>query len=126
MPSKRNVAILGATNKTDRYSYVAFKLLVDNGYNVIPIHPVLDEIEGIPVVHSISDLTVSVDTLSIYVNPQRVESLLPRIINLHPMRVILNPGTESPVIESALETAGIHIVHACTIILLRTNQFELV
>jgi adenylate kinase len=45
-------------------------------------------------------------------------------IMLKPKRVIFNPGTESEEIENTLKKAGIEPMRACTLVLLRTNQFE--
>ena len=41
----KNVVILGASNKPDRYAYKAFRMLREYGYDVVPVNPVLDEIE---------------------------------------------------------------------------------
>ena len=40
---KMNVAVLGASNKPDRYSYKAIKLLQECGHHVFPVHPKLQE-----------------------------------------------------------------------------------
>ncbi len=45
------------------------------------------------------------------------------ILQLNPERVIFNPGTENPELEMALESNGIKIIHACTLVMLRTEQF---
>jgi len=38
------VAVLGASNNPDRYSYQAIDLLAKHGHRVYPIHPLLTEI----------------------------------------------------------------------------------
>ena len=45
------------------------------------------------------------------------------IIELKPDRVIMNPGTESNVMEEELIANGIPVQKACTLVLLRTGQF---
>jgi uncharacterized protein len=45
------------------------------------------------------------------------------IIAAKPARVIFNPGTENPELEEHLAAAGIAVVHACTLVLLRTGRF---
>jgi len=51
-----NVAIIGASNKEHRYSYMAFKLLKEKGHNVFPVHQRIKQIEGQTVVASIDEL----------------------------------------------------------------------
>ena len=62
-------------------------------------------------------------TLTLYVGPARLEPMIDSLVALKPGRVIFNPGTESPALQQALDTAGIPWEEACTLVLLRTGQF---
>jgi len=119
-----NVAVLGASPKPDRYANKAVRLLMENGHAVIPVNPAYAEVEGLAVVPTLSALTPgSVDTLTLYMGADRLRPLLEAMIALKPRRVIMNPGTEDAEIRAKLETAGIHVEEACTLVLLRTGQF---
>jgi len=122
--AKKDVAVLGASNKPDRYSNKAVRMLIENGYRVIPVHPALTEIEGLPVVASLSEVNRPLDTLTVYVGPAQIRSMIESIVELSPGRVILNPGTESEELKQRLDRAGIRYVEACTLVLLRTRQFD--
>ncbi len=121
---KQNVAILGASQKTERYSYKALQMLLEHNHAVYPVHPVLSEIEGHKVYHSLSAIEDEIDTLTVYVSPKWVEPLIDEIVEFKPGRVILNPGTESQPLKDALDAAGIPWLEACTLVLLRTGQFS--
>ena len=121
---KQNVAILGASQKPERYSYKALQMLVENGHAVYPVHPALSEIEGHRVYDKLEKIEQSIDTLTVYVGPRWIEAVIPEILALNPGRVILNPGTESDVLKEALDNAGIPWLEACTLVLLRTGQFS--
>ena len=116
-------AILGASNKPERYSYRALMMLRDHDHEVIPVHPNLREIESIPVFGSLSQITEAIDTLTLYLRPELSEPLAAEIIELAPRRVIFNPGTESAELEEKLNGAGIDTNNACTLVLLQTGQF---
>lgn len=120
----KTVAILGASQKRDRYSFQAFQMLKSYGYEPIPVSPKLENLEGMPAFHSLSEIQIPVDTLTMYVGPGISNKLKKEILELQPKRVIFNPGSENPDLEMALEEAGIHVVEACTLVLLRTNQFD--
>ncbi|MES3036842.1 MAG: CoA-binding protein [Bdellovibrionota bacterium] len=120
----QKVAVLGASTKPDRYSYKAFKMLKEYGHDPLPVSPKTGDIEGTKFVASLKDLSGPVDTLTMYVGPEVSTKLENEILKLNPKRVIFNPGSENPNLESSLEKAGVHVVEACTLVLLRTNQFN--
>ena len=121
--SKHHVAVLGASPKPARYANQCIRLLQQHGYRITPIHPRFDDIEGLPVAHGIDAITGPVDTLTLYVGPQLLEPQTEAIVRLRPGRVIFNPGTETPAVQKQLEAAGIEWFEACTLVMLRTNQF---
>lgn len=116
-------AILGASDKPESFSHRALSMLQRHGHKVIPVHPALAEIEGIAVVPSLEEITEPVDTLILYLRPERAEALAEQMVGLVPRRVIFNPGTESESIAEKLDAAGIETVNACTLVLLQSRQF---
>ncbi|MDD5092081.1 MAG: CoA-binding protein [Candidatus Wallbacteria bacterium] len=118
-----NVCIIGASQKPDRYSYKAMMLLAEKGHRVFPVHPKLSEIEGIPVYARLADLPEPVHTITMYVGPDRSAEMADEITSIKPQRVIFNPGAENPVLSEKLAKAGIEVLEACTLVLLKTGQF---
>jgi len=118
------VAVLGASPKKDRYSNQALNMLQEYGHRVIPVHPAIAEIDGIATIPSLKAITEPVHTLTLYVGPARLEKMADAILQLHPERVIFNPGTELPELEARLSDAGIEVVRGCTLVMLRTDQFS--
>lgn len=128
MPNTRaavgsQVAILGASPKEDRFSYKAVVMLGEYGHHPIPVHPAGHSVNGIPGVKSLDDIAGPIDTLTIYVNADISSQEYDRIIRLKPRRVVFNPGAENEALARKLEMAGIEIVRACTLVMLRTDQF---
>lgn len=120
----QRVVILGASDRPDRYAYRAFQNLLEHGHEVIPVHPTLPEVDGVPVLPDLEAVEGAVDTLTLYVNPMISEGLIETIVRLAPQRVIFNPGTESDRLVEALEEAGIEVLEACTLVMLSTGTFE--
>lgn len=120
----QTVVVLGASTKPQRYSYKAVQLLSKHNHTVIPVHPKLSNIEQFSVVASLSDISLPVDTLTLYVGPERSQGMIDDIIALKPKRVIFNPGTESELLEEKLLAEGIPYIFDCTLIMLETNQFD--
>ncbi len=120
----KTVVILGASDKVERYSNKAQKLLMEHGYAVVPVHPTLGMTEGVPVVHSLREVPRNPDVLTVYVRLETSSELGEEILLLLPKAVIFNPGTENPELERKLEEARIRVVRACTIMLFSTGRFE--
>ena len=122
-PAERPVVVLGASDNPERYSNKAVLLLKQHGYNVIPVNPKLTALEGLAVAPRLEDVVQPVDTLSVYVGPAASSAMLDEIVALKPQRVIFNPGSENPELMELLAQKGIAVESACTLVLLKTNQF---
>ena len=118
-----NVAVLGASNKPDRYSCRAVKKLSEKGHVPLPVHPALEEIEGIPVYKSLRDIADPVDTITVYLSASRSSLIADDIVAHGARRVIFNPGAENPALGTRLRAEGVEVVEACTLVLLSTDQF---
>lgn len=119
---KMSVAILGASDDKDRYSYMAFNLLKSLGHDPIPVHPRIKVIEGVQVFSDLN-LAPKAHTLTLYVNPELQNKMQESILSYAPKRVIFNPGTENQPLKEKLEKLGIETVEACTLVMLKTGQF---
>jgi hypothetical protein len=115
--------VLGASNNPQRYSNRAIRLLLEYGYHVIPVHPRLENIEGLVVKHQLSRIQTQVDTLTLYLGCERSVKLLDDILAMKPVRVIFNPGTECEALELALYNHDIPFVHDCTLVMLEQGRF---
>jgi uncharacterized protein len=117
------VAILGASQKPDRYAYKAFELLREYGHRPIPINPAFKEILGEKCYPKISDVPRPLDTITLYLSETRSNPLTDEIINAKPRRIIMNPGAENRTLAAKAEDAGIEVVEDCTLVMLRTGHF---
>lgn len=119
-----NVAILGASNDPDRIAHLTQSRLVARGHRVFPVALNDAKVSGLPAYRRLGDIQEAIDTLTIYVNRHNLIEQVAAILALKPHRVIFNPGTESPDIAKRLEASGIKTENACTLVLLRTGQFD--
>lgn len=64
-----------------------------------------------------------IDTVTLYLNPERQKEYYDYIVSLQPRRVIFNPGTENVEFIEVLKDNGIEVEIACTLVLLSTKQY---
>ncbi len=120
----KNVAVLGASPKPERYSHKAMQFLEEKGYEPIPIHPREETILGRRCYASLRDVDQPIDTITVYLGAKRSSPLADDILAVRPRRVIFNPGAENDELEALCKQNGIRVLRACTLVLLRTGQFE--
>ena len=92
---KRNVAVLGASPKPDRYSNQAIRLLGSFDYRPIPVNPAYEEIEELTCFPNLAAIGESVHTITLYLGPARSTPLIDEILAVKPQRIIMNPGPKT-------------------------------
>lgn len=118
-----NVAVIGASDNPERYSYMAVKLLQEKGHQVFPVHKRIQDIDGVKVYASMSDIADPLDTVSLYVASDISSSLADDIFKKNPRRIIFNPGAENNDLTIQAKAKGIMPVNGCTLVMLKTGQF---
>ncbi|MDQ3622496.1 MAG: CoA-binding protein [Verrucomicrobiota bacterium] len=121
--SARNVVVLGATPKTDRFAYRAMKMLREYGERPIPVNPAFKEILGETCYASISEVPEPIDTVTVYIGAARSEALIAEIVSARPRRIIFNPGAENERLAREAEATQIQVVHDCTLVMLQAGAF---
>ena len=121
--AKRNVAVLGASAKPERYSNQAIRLLASFDYRPIPVNPSCEEIEGIKCFPKLGEISQPVHTVTVYLRAERSTPLIGEILAAAPQRIIMNPGAENDELAAAASGAGIEVVEGCTLVMLRAGLF---
>jgi predicted CoA-binding protein len=119
---KSKVAVLGASDKEDRYSNLLIKRLTAKGHKVFPINPILTTIDGLPVYRDLSGLPGGIDVLSVYLNAGRSDAIAEAILACGIPRIIFNPGSENPALAARLQAKGFQVEEACSLVLSGLDQ----
>lgn len=117
------VAIIGASEKKDRFAHKAMMALLEHGHEVRLVNPFKDAIDGQKCFSAVTDIKEQINTVTLYVNPKRFKQHLDEVVQANPDRVIMNPGTEDADMEKRLQDAGIKVSRACTLVLLSSGRF---
>lgn len=112
----QTVVIIGASNDRAKFGNKAVRAFLQQGYEVFPVNPKEDTIEGMPAFKSIADVPVRPDKVSVYLPPAVLLKVLPEIAAKGCDEFWLNPGTESPEVLAAAERLGLNVIQACSIV----------
>jgi uncharacterized protein len=120
----KKTVVVGATDNQSRYAFLAATMLREYDHDIVP----LGIKSGTVVGQEILDIRTkpeikNVDTITLYIGPQRQPEWYEYLLSLKPKRIIFNPGTENPEFEKLAEDKGIETLEACTLVMLRSHQF---
>ncbi|MGK4567201.1 CoA-binding protein [Flavobacterium sp. 3HN19-14] len=121
MKNKKTL-VLGASTNPARYSFMAINSLTKWEHSLVAIGQKEGEVAGVKIQTKQIPFT-NVDTVTLYLNPQRQRDYYNYVVGLEPKRVIFNPGTENPEFYQLLKLNGIEVEVACTLVLLQTRQY---
>jgi predicted CoA-binding protein len=119
----RKTLVLGASLNPNRYSHRAIEQLRKHGHEVIAVGIDQGRVADVELQKGLPK-DLGVDTVTLYLNPERQKEYYSSILALRPRRIIFNPGTENPEFAEKAEALGIVTEEACTLVLLSTNQYE--
>lgn len=115
--NKPTVAILGASTDRSKFGNKSVRAHLQRGYQVFPINPRADEVEGVKAYPSLDALPVAaLDRVSIYLPPHVGLGLLEQIERKHPREVWFNPGSTSDELLARANSLGLDPIQGCSII----------
>jgi predicted CoA-binding protein len=112
----KTVAIIGASNDRRKFGNKAVRAFLQQGYEVFPVNPKEEIIEGLKVFKTISDVPVRPQLISVYLPPPVLLNVLPDIAAKGCDEFWLNPGTESDAVLAECERLGLNVIQACSIV----------
>ena len=109
----RTIAVVGASNKPARPSYGVYRYLVATGdYQVYPVNPTINEIDGAPVYANLADLPVVPDIVDVFRRLDEVPSVLTETLALTPVprTLWLQQGLWDEQVARDASAAGLQVV----------------
>ncbi len=118
----KKTLVLGASDNSSRYSYLAIQRLRTKGHDVIGIGKHTGIVEDVTIEtekQPIEDL----HTVTVYLNPVNQKEYYDYILSLKPKRIIFNPGAENEELKQLALQNNIQPMEACTLVMLSTGQY---
>ncbi len=106
--------VFGYSDNELKYSFKAYHLLKEFGFKALSFSPRADDFSKIP---------DSFNTLTMYVSSEISSKFKDQILSKKFNRIIFNPGSENPELEKICLEKKIEVVHGCTLVMLKTDQY---
>ncbi len=114
LQTTKTIAMIGASAKEVRPSYIVMKYLLDKGYTVIPINPGAagNEILGQKVYASLTDVPVPIDMVDIFRNSQAAGPITDEALSLDPLPKVIwmQLSVRNDQAAKRAEAAGVKVV----------------
>lgn len=114
--------VVGASANPERYAYKAIQMLRAHQHTVKAYGLREAWVDDVHIQTALPEGT-SPDTITLYVGPDRQQTLIAPLLALKPRRIIFNPGTENPDFIRQAKQNGVKTEIACTLVLLSTGQY---
>jgi predicted CoA-binding protein len=106
------IAVVGASDKTDRPAHGVMAFLQEKGYRAIPVNPRLagSSLLGEPVYATLTDIPERVDMVDIFMNPTRVEPIVSQALDTDAKVIWMQLGVVNADAARLATDAGLTVI----------------
>jgi predicted CoA-binding protein len=107
----KNIAVVGMSKNEEKPAHFVPKYLIDQGYNVIPVNPTVNEILGRKSYSAVSEIHEDIDVVEVFRRSEDVPSVMDDVIRKKGIKVIwMQSGIYNEEAEKKAKENGIDVV----------------
>lgn len=107
----RRMAMAGASRNPKKFGGAIFKELKEKGFELYPINPIAEEIQGVKCYKSVNDLPSDVEHLLIVTPKYETELVAHAAVKKGIKMVWVQQQSDTPAAVKTIEEAGIPLIH---------------
>lgn len=104
------IAVVGVSENRGKFGWIIYANLRGRGYNVVPINPHYDEIDGVKCYHSIAETPEEVGLVVTVVPPSVTRQVVQEALQRGIHRFWMQPGSENRAAIAEAEAARATVV----------------
>ena len=110
--SVKTIAMVGASADKTKFSYGVLRVLHETGYDMLPVNPNpnVNEIRGIPVFHSLSEIDCAVDMVEVFRPKEELYSIAEQAVDIGAKVLWGQIGVYDDRAAKLAERAGLKVV----------------
>lgn len=109
-------AVVGANNDPEKYGNKIYKKLKERGYEVYPVNPKYESIEGDLCYPDLKSLPHKPEVINMVVSPKRGQAFVEEAATLGIKYIWLQPGTFDDELLELIKNKGLDAVQACVLL----------
>ena len=107
---QRSLAVVGVSRSGEKFGNTAYRVLKAKGYQLVPVHPEAETLEGDRCAKNLASLPAPVGGVLVIVPPQQAEQVVQEAAAAGIKRVWLQQGADSPAAIRLAESKGMSVV----------------
>ncbi len=116
-------AVVGVTNKKDRFAYKIWKILKDHNYTSYGVNPNYQEIDGEKIYASIKDIPEKIHVVNMVLSPRFGSSVLDEAKELGIEYIFFQPGSyDEDIIKKAESLNFKYLIEDCIYATLKERE----
>ncbi len=123
MLDKKIWAVIGANRDPEKFGNKIYHKLKTRGYEVYPVNPMYDSIDGDKCYKDLSSLPVVPEVIDMVVSPKRGRAFIDEAAKLGIRYIWLQPGTHDEELLKQINGLGLQSVQACVLVGLISTSF---
>ena len=108
--SSKRIAVVGMSRSGKKFGNVVGKELKSKGYEIYPIHPDVQEIDGMTCYPDLKSLSGKVDGVWIAISPKKVPAVLEDAAEIGLKNIWLQQGAWSKEVQQSIDQLGLSVV----------------
>ncbi|MCQ1528895.1 CoA-binding protein [Lutispora saccharofermentans] len=116
MLEKKVWAVIGANQNPEKFGWKIYKRLKDKGYEVYPLNPAYETIDGDICYKSLSSMPKVPEVINMVVAPERGKPYIEEAAKLGVKYLWFQPGTFDKEILALVKELGMEALQACVLV----------
>ena len=110
LKESKNIAVVGISNKLGRPSLTVGSYLTGQGYNVIPVNPMYEDVNGVKCYPDLESIPDKVDVVDIFRKPADVPPIVESAIKIGAKTVWMQESIVNEDAAKLAEEKGLNVV----------------
>jgi len=109
--TSKKIAVVGVSRKKQKFGNTIYRELKKKGYEVYPVNPYMQVIDGDVCYPGISSIPDKPDAVLLSITPEKTEAIMPEVLNAGIKKVWMQQGSQSETAVQFCTENGIDCVY---------------
>jgi predicted CoA-binding protein len=110
LQNSKTIAVVGLSGDPDRISFRVTRYMQEQGYRIIPVNPMIEEVLGEKSYPDLRSVPESIDMVNIFRRSELVASVVDQAIEIGVKYIWMQDGVINPESAAKAEAAGIPVI----------------
>ncbi|MCL4364244.1 CoA-binding protein [Patescibacteria group bacterium] len=106
----KTIAVVGLSDKPERYSYQVANYLIKQGFRIIPVNPNINSVFGLKSHKSLQEVSEPIDVVDIFRRSEFVAPIVDEAIKIGAKSIWMQEGVSDEAAAAKARSAGLTVI----------------